>query len=605
MSKNSVDELAKKEFSHLNKDKYKQVNKLNSDVPNIYIISSKDHIIQNIKESAKELNYNVAGVSNDGETAIKNLKRLNIHLVVMSLNLKGKLSCISVGQIISKYNIPVIYVFDDAFDTQSSNFLMTNYGFIFEHYSVNEIKFALKVAIKKHYYNITSVQKVENRFREKNIELGIEKLYSSLLLGLSILLIVGGILARNATFLQWILFFPAVFMAFIAIVSLKKQKDVTPYEVPPFVSLFIPAHNEEFTIENTVRSVASMDYTLNGKPNFEVIVINDGSEDKTGEILANLKDEFDNLRIITRRPPKSGKGKGFVLNDALVLAEGSIVGVFDADTRVEPDYLNVLIPYLNNPKVDGVQSRVRMYNKDENFLANMQDIEFSGFGNVLRAHDNLGFNAFLGGNGQFVKKDAIIKAGKWDGFAVTEDLNLSVKIALNKGGIRYCPDVAVYQEAVTDWSDLFRQRVRWAIGNFETLFIYSGRVVLSRLPAFQKLSILSHISIYAFNLFIFFGFVIFLINMLGWFVFGLPSLIRMDAPLLIGILSAFSFFPGISISLFRDDKKYVTFLKDLVGYWLYCFHLIPLFFRTMGVMILRRERKWDKTTHNGVKEDSS
>lgn len=60
MYKNSVDELAKREFSHLNKDKYKQVNKLNSDVPNIYIISSKDHIIQNIKESAKELNYNVA-----------------------------------------------------------------------------------------------------------------------------------------------------------------------------------------------------------------------------------------------------------------------------------------------------------------------------------------------------------------------------------------------------------------------------------------------------------------------------------------------------------------------------------------------------------------
>lgn len=79
---------------------------------------------------------------------------------------------------------------------------MTIYGFIFEHYSTNEIKFALKVAIRKHYYNITSLQKVENRFREKNIELGIEKLYSSLLLGLSILLSVIGILSRNATFLQ-------------------------------------------------------------------------------------------------------------------------------------------------------------------------------------------------------------------------------------------------------------------------------------------------------------------------------------------------------------------------------------------------------------------
>ena len=117
---------------------------------------------------------------------------------------------------------------------------------------------------------------------------------------------------------------------------------------------------------------------------------------------------------------------------------------------------NVLINIINNTfyRVVGVQSRVRMYNKDENFLTNMQDVEFSGFGNILRAKDTIGFNGFLGGNGQFVKKDAIISAGKWDGFAVTEDLNLSVKLALNGGGIRYCGDVAVYQEAVTNWDDL-------------------------------------------------------------------------------------------------------------------------------------------------------
>ena len=284
------------------------------------------------------------------------------------------------------------------------------------------------------------------------------------------------------------------------------------------------------------------------------------------------------------------------------MAYGSIIGVFDADTQVHPDFLEKLIPYLNNPKVMGVQSRVRMYNKDYNFLTNMQDVEFAGFGNILRAKDNLKFNGFLGGNGQFVKKEAIIKSGKWDGFAVTEDLNLSVKILINGGEIRYCPEVAVYQEAVDNWSDFIRQRVRWAIGNFETLFVYFSRILSCKLPLFKKLGIISHISNYAFNLFIFVGFIIFIINIIAWFILDIPTVIRMEAPLVIGFISAIGFFPGITIALLRDDKKFLRFIIDLIEYWIYCFHLIPLFFKTMYVMITRVERKWDKTSHKGLED---
>ena len=159
-----------------------------------------------------------------------------------------------------------------------------------------------------------------------------------------------------------------------------------------------------------------MDYTWDGEPNFELIVVNDGSTDDTGKILSKLKEDIPVLRIITRQPPKSGKGKGFVLNDALSLSNGEIIRVFDADTKVEKDFLNIVIPYLNDEKVAGVQTRVKMYNKDENFLANMQHVEFESFGNTLTAKDNLGKSGFLGGNGQFVKKKSIIDCGKWDGF---------------------------------------------------------------------------------------------------------------------------------------------------------------------------------------------
>ena len=148
-----------------------------------------------------------------------------------------------------------------------------------------------------------------------------------------------------------------------------------------------------------------------------------------------------------------------------------------------------------------------------------------------------------------------------------------------------------------------RQRVRWAIGNFETLFVYFSSILSSKLPLFKKIGIITHISNYAFNLFIFVGFIIFIINILAWFIFHIPTVIRMEAPLLIGVISAVGFFPGIIIALLRDDKKYLKFIIDLIEYWLYCFHLIPLFFKTMWVMITRVERKWDKTTHKGMEDD--
>ena len=147
-----------------------------------------------------------------------------------------------------------------------------------------------------------------------------------------------------------------------------------------------------------------------------------------------------------------------------------------------------------------------------------------------------------------------------------------------------------------------RQRVRWAMGNFETLFVYSSRIIVSRLSWTEKIGIITHVSYYAFNLFIFAGFLIFIVNVLAWFIWQIPTVVRMEAPLWIGITSAIAFLPGTAISLLRDDKKFLTFFMDLISYWLYCFYLIPLFFMTMYTLITRRERTWAKTVHKGDSE---
>ena len=574
------------------------------DKPKIFAISSEEMMLSQIEDYVENYDYEYVGSASEKNEIFKKIDELSPNLIFLDTEEEG-LNLLETASDLEIFNVPVIIIVGALFDDTIDKLLMSNpYNYLLKPLDEDELQRAMAVSLKKHEQNILSVQTAQSRIQEKNTELLVEKSDSSFLLILCIALIIIAILSRNATWLQWVLLIPTLAMLVNAIASLKKQKEVVEYEEDdlPFISIFIPAHNEENTIESTVRSVCSSEYTKHGESNFEVIVVNDGSTDTTGEILSKLKEEIPELRIVTRHPPRSGKGKGFVLNDALTLSKGEIIGVFDADTQIKTDFLMKIVQYLNGDKIEGVQSRVKMWNKNENFLARMQHVEFASFGNTLIGKDNLDFTGFLGGNGQFVRKQAIIDSGRWDGFAVTEDLNLAIKIILNGGKIRYCGECEVYQEAVTTWKAFFRQRVRWAIGNFETLFVYLPQIIRAKIPISKKYNILEHISFYSFNLLIFFGFVITIINAISWFIYNGATVIRMEAPFIVGILSMIAFFPGILLALSRDRPTALEYVKDLVKYYIYCFHLIPLFFITMITMLTRKERKWSKTEHKGGKQ---
>ena len=571
--------------------------------PKIFAISDDIQLLKDIEEYVEDYDYEFVGSASESDSIFREIDQTSPDLIFLDTEIEN-INLSEVSGDLELFNVPLILIVGTKLDETIDKLLMSNpYGYLIKDIDKSELQRAMAVALKKHDQNIQNINYAEDKVKEKNIELMIEKSDSSFLLIICVSLIILAILSRNATWLQWVLLIPTLAMLINSLVSIKKQKKVVKYkpEELPFVSVFIPAHNEENTIGSTVASVCNSDYCIGDKINYELIVINDGSTDNTGEILSELKKDYPQLKIVTRHPPRSGKGKGFVLNDALTLSRGEIIGVFDADTTIHKDYLTKVTAYVADPEIDGVQSRVKMYNKDENYLARMQHVEFASFGNTLRAKDNLGNTGFLGGNGQFVRKQSIIDSGKWDGFAVTEDLNLAVKIMLLGGKIRYCGEAAVYQEAITEWKPFFRQRVRWAIGNFETLFIYMPQILKAKVSIPKKFGIIEHISFYSFNLLIFFGFIITLLNAISWFLFHNVTVIRMEAPLVVGILSAIAFFPGIMLALSRDNPKFIDFIKDIIKYYIYCFHLIPLFFMTMYTMMTRKERKWAKTEHKGGK----
>ena len=355
--------------------------------PKVFIISSDKELINEIREYIENYKYDLVGHAGNKGDIFSEIDRKSPNLLFLDTDIEG-IDLLDLAGDLELFNVPVILIVGMRFDETVDELLTSNpFGYLLKPLEEGEVQRSMAVALKKHEQNILNVKYAQDKIKEKNVELVIEKSDSSFLLILCVALIILAVLTRNATWLQWLLLIPTLAMLINSIVSIKKQKKVIPYPEgeEPFISIFIPAHNEEYTIESTVRSVCACDYEKDGEPNFELIVVNDGSTDSTGEILAGLKDELPQLKIVTRHPPRSGKGKGFVLNDALTLSRGEIVGVFDADTQVKTDYLHKIVKYLNGD-IDGVQSRVKMFNKNENFLARMQHVEFASFGNTLIAN---------------------------------------------------------------------------------------------------------------------------------------------------------------------------------------------------------------------------
>ena len=104
-------------------------------------------------------------------------------------------------------------------------------------------------------------------------------------------------------------------------------------EYKPFVSILIPAHNEEFVIKDTIDNMLLLDYE-----SFEIIVIDDRSTDNTAKVLEKLSAEYENLKCHIRAKD-AFPGKSAVLNEIMPVTKGEVICVFDADARVKPNFL--------------------------------------------------------------------------------------------------------------------------------------------------------------------------------------------------------------------------------------------------------------------------
>lgn len=589
-------EVFTSEFIRTNDEKAEvPVNTVKDDIKPVVMVVEDDAITAlDIKLKLEDLGYCVPEIVGSGELAVQKAFEMRPDVILMGILLPC-MDGVAAAEALRELDIPVIYLteYTDV-ETGKRAWKTSPYGYLIKPFEEEELYTTIEMALSKHRNDMENVTKVQNKIKEKSDELKLEKTGVFFVSAVTISLTAYGLATWSVTWLEYLLFIPAMYGVMLSMVSLKKQSPAVAFKEMPFVSIMIPAHNEEYTITRCMETLAKLDYHVENRRNYEIIVIDDGSTDNTAALLKDLKREFQFMKIVTRKPPRSGKGKGYVLNDGLELCKGDVIAVFDADARVEPDFLKKIIPYLNEDGVEGVQSRVKMYNRDENFLTAMQEIEFTIFGNViLRAKDIMGKTAFLGGNGQIVTKKAIKEIGGWDGFAVTEDLNMSIKLIMNNYKIRYCGEAVVYQEAVPQWDLFFRQRIRWATGNLETLFVYLTKIMNANIPLYKKIDSIEQLFFLLLIAFVMVGYMVAILQI------GNVMQFHFGAPAIIAMLSSIAFFPTLIIGLYREKALPHTAIYRSFEYWAYCLYLVPLFFAAFAKMVTRKERHWAKTQHRG------
>lgn len=360
----------------------------------------------------------------------------------------------------------------------------------------------------------------------------------------------------------------------------------------PSVSLLVAAKNEEAVISKIVETLCSQDYPSD---KYEVWVIDDNSTDKTPIVLEKLAGEYHNLKVLRRRAGSSG-GKSGALNQVLPLTQGDILGVFDADAQVSSQLLRQVLPLFEQPSVGAVQVRKAIANASENFWTRGQAAEMALDSYMQQQRVAIGGFGDLRGNGQFLRRKALQHCGGWNEETITDDLDLAVRLHLDRWDVEFLSFPAVQEEGVTNAIALWHQRNRWAEGGSQRYLDYWRLLARNRMGTRKTWDLLMFMLIH---------------HILP--TAAVPDLVmaiaRSRAPVLAPVtsltvtLSVIWMFIGLK-RIRRDEKFdvltfFVVLLQTLRG-TLYMFHWLVVMASTTARMSVRPKRlKWIKTVHQG------
>jgi peptidoglycan-N-acetylglucosamine deacetylase len=256
--------------------------------------------------------------------------------------------------------------------------------------------------------------------------------------------------------------------AFAIFDRLRQHKFGTPAQVEgyrPGVAVLIPAYNEEKVIVRTVQAALASDY-----PDLRVIVIDDGSSDRTLEVARTAFDrEEASGQVLILTKPNSGKAEALNFGLAHLRGEEIFVGI-DADTVIAHDAVSRLVPHFRNSRLAAVAGNAKVGNR-VNLWTRWQALEYITSQNFeRRALNTLGAVSVVPGAIGAWRTAAVREAGGYHTDTVAEDADLTMALLERGYRVEYEDLALAYTEAPVNASGLMRQRFRWSFGILQSVW---------------------------------------------------------------------------------------------------------------------------------------
>lgn len=237
----------------------------------------------------------------------------------------------------------------------------------------------------------------------------------------------------------------------------------------PLISVLIPAYNEEENIEATVRSVLQSDY-----PRREIIIVNDGSTDRTAQVVRGLCREYPKV-VRMLETPNGGKARALTL--ASEEARGEIIVVLDADAVLERTALHMFARHFVDPRVGAVAGKVYT-TSTAGLLGKFQALEYCVGQNLeKRAFSAVGLVGVVPGPAGAWRAVAVREAGGFSGETLVEDQDMTLTLLSYGWRITYEPNAVAYTETPRTLKEFLAQRFRWVYGGIECFWKHAPVVL--------------------------------------------------------------------------------------------------------------------------------
>ena len=317
------------------------------------------------------------------------------------------------------------------------------------------------------------------------------------------------------------------------------------FETYPFISLVVPCYNEADNIVDTITNLLNQNY-----PHFDIIAVNDCSQDETGNILDALALKHPQLRVIHH---EKNQGKSVALTSAAILTNSEFLLCIDGDALLDHNASLWMLPhFLNNSRVGAVTGNPRLRTRTS-ILGRIQVGEFSSIiGMIKRAQRTYGRLFTVSGVSVMFRKSALAHVGFWSIETLTDDIDISWKLQIQHWEIRFEPAATSWILMPETFKGLWSQRLRWATGGAQAIIKFVriwGHWTSRRMwPVFLE---------YVLSLIWSYSMLFYFLLYIAQFLFSLPEefIIETLLPRWAGLLIAFTSMTQIGIAM-KIDARY-------------------------------------------------